>query len=205
MMLGICQREGEMQQTWLVMVVAFFAPFSQIGAMVLLISFKQIKHESWACAQIKALEGGNWWSYLDDAGDALEREEDMANLISDGGGFFCPFFSNWCHGSANTNPHIGMWVCTLQHYTTSQQPVHFSISWGDQGKTRIFTSIMGKNTHHCNGWWTPVVLHSGSIGGKTIRRTATVTIKSRFGRSGGGKWPLGVAKVLIHNPIGTQI
>ena len=69
MILGICQREGEMRQTWSVMVVAFFAPFSQIGAMVLLISPKQIKLESCACSQIKALEEGNTQLYLDDAGD----------------------------------------------------------------------------------------------------------------------------------------
>ena len=52
------------------MVVAFFAPFSQIGAMVLLISPKQIKLESCACAQIKGLEEGNMRLYLDDAGDS---------------------------------------------------------------------------------------------------------------------------------------
>ena len=51
------------------MVVAFFALFSQIGAMVLLISSDQIKLESCACAQIKSLEERNMWFYLDDAGD----------------------------------------------------------------------------------------------------------------------------------------
>ena len=52
------------------MVVAFFALFSQIGAMVLLTSSEQIDLESWACAQIKAFEEGNMWLYLDDAGDS---------------------------------------------------------------------------------------------------------------------------------------
>ena len=51
------------------MVVAFFAIFSQIGAMGLLLSPKRIKLESCACAQIKALEQANRWFYLDDAGD----------------------------------------------------------------------------------------------------------------------------------------
>ena len=51
------------------MMVAFFAPFSLIGAMVLLISPEQMKLESCACAQIKALEQANRWFYLDDAGD----------------------------------------------------------------------------------------------------------------------------------------
>ena len=51
------------------MVVAFFAPLSQIDAMVLLISPEGIELESCACAQIKALEEGNRWLYLNDAGD----------------------------------------------------------------------------------------------------------------------------------------
>ena len=51
------------------MMVAFFAPFSLIGAMVLLISPERIKLESCACAQIKALEEGNRWLYPDDDGD----------------------------------------------------------------------------------------------------------------------------------------
>ena len=54
------------------MVVAFFALFSQIRAMVLLISPEQIKLESCACAQIEALGEGNRWMYLDDAGDLSE-------------------------------------------------------------------------------------------------------------------------------------
>jgi len=41
------------------MVVAYFALFSQIGAMVLLISPERIELESWTCAQFKALEEGN--------------------------------------------------------------------------------------------------------------------------------------------------
>ena len=56
MMLGICHREGETRQTLSVMMVAFFALFSQIGAMILLISPEQIKRESCACAQNIAIE-----------------------------------------------------------------------------------------------------------------------------------------------------
>ena len=59
MMLGICQRDREMRQTQSVMVVAFFTLFSQIGAMVLLISPERIKLKSCTCAQIEALEEGN--------------------------------------------------------------------------------------------------------------------------------------------------
>ena len=81
--------------------VAFFALFSQIGAMVLLISPEQIKLESCACAQIGALEEGNRWLYLDDAGLLSEGRRNEANLISDGGGHLCLFSSNWCHGSAS--------------------------------------------------------------------------------------------------------
>ena len=55
MMLGICHEKGETRQTRSVM-VAFIAIFSQTGAMVLLISPKQIELESCAFAQIKALE-----------------------------------------------------------------------------------------------------------------------------------------------------
>ena len=74
MMLGICQREGKLRQTWSVMVVAFFAIFSQIGAMVLHISLEQIVQASCAWAQIEALGEGNRWLYLDDAGDLSEEE-----------------------------------------------------------------------------------------------------------------------------------
>ena len=56
------------------MVVAFFALFSQIGAMVLLTSPEQIKLESCACAQIEAHEERNRWLYFDDAGDSSEGE-----------------------------------------------------------------------------------------------------------------------------------
>ena len=56
MMLGICHRKGDTRQTCSVMMVAFFAPFSQTGAMILLISPERIKLERCACAQIKALE-----------------------------------------------------------------------------------------------------------------------------------------------------
>ena len=66
--------------------------FSQIGAMVLLISSERIELESCACAQIKALEEGNRWLYLYDAGDLSERGRNAANLIGHGGGLFCPFF-----------------------------------------------------------------------------------------------------------------
>ena len=75
------------------MVVAFLALFSQIGAMVLLISPERIKPECCACAQIKAVEEGYWCLYPDDAGDLTERGGNTANWISDGGGLFCPFFS----------------------------------------------------------------------------------------------------------------
>ena len=60
--------------------------------MVLPISPEQIELESCACAQIKALEEGNWWLYAGDAGDSSERGRNAANLISDGGGNFLPFF-----------------------------------------------------------------------------------------------------------------
>ena len=75
------------------MVVAFFAVFSQISAMVLLISPEQIGLESCASAQIEALGEGNRWFYLDYAGDLSERWRHTANLNSDGGGLFCHFFS----------------------------------------------------------------------------------------------------------------
>ena len=81
--------------------VAFFAPFSLIGAMVLLISPERMKLESCACAQIKALEEGNRWLYLDDAGHPSERLQNAANLISDSGGRSCLFSSNWYQCSAN--------------------------------------------------------------------------------------------------------
>ena len=71
MIMGICLREGEMRH---VMVVAFFAFFSQIGAMVVLTSPERIGLESWACAQIEAHEERNRWLYFDDAGDSSEGE-----------------------------------------------------------------------------------------------------------------------------------
>ena len=82
-------------------VVAIFAFFPQIGAMVLLISPERIELESCACTQIEALEEGNRWFYLDDAGYSSERRRNAAILINDGSGLFCRFFSIWCHGSAN--------------------------------------------------------------------------------------------------------
>ena len=69
--------------------------------MVLLISSEHIKLESCACAQIEALEEGNRGLYLDDAWDLSARGRNVANMISDGGGFFALFFSNRCHCSAN--------------------------------------------------------------------------------------------------------
>ena len=81
--------------------VAYFALFSQIGAMVLLISPERIKLESCACTQIEGLEEVNRWLYLDDAGLLSEGRRNEANLISDGGGLFCPFFSNLCRGFLN--------------------------------------------------------------------------------------------------------
>ena len=80
--------------------VAFFALFSQFGAMVLLISPERVKLESCACTQIEALEEGKGWLYLDDAGDPLEIRRNAANLICDGGGLICPFFLN-----------LGPWFC----------------------------------------------------------------------------------------------
>ena len=69
-----------------------FCLFSQIGAMVWLISLERIKLESCACADIEALKEGNMWLNLDDAWDSSERGRNAANLISDGGGLFLPFF-----------------------------------------------------------------------------------------------------------------
>ena len=68
--------------------VTFFALFSQIGAMVLLISPEQIELESCTCAQIKALEEVNRRLYFDDTEDLFERGRNAANLISEGGGLF---------------------------------------------------------------------------------------------------------------------
>ena len=65
------------------MMVAFIAIFSQTGAMVLLISPKQIELESCACAQIKALEERNRLLHLGDAEDLSQRGRNAANLISD--------------------------------------------------------------------------------------------------------------------------
>ena len=82
MMLGIRHEKGETRQTGSVM-VAFIAIFSQTGAMVLLISPKQIELESCACAQIKALEERNRLLHLDDAEDLSKTGRNAANLISD--------------------------------------------------------------------------------------------------------------------------
>ena len=57
------------------MVLAIFAPFSQIGAMVLVLSPKRIKLGSCACTHIKALEVGNGSFYPDDAGNLSEMGE----------------------------------------------------------------------------------------------------------------------------------
>ena len=59
MMMGIRQREGETRQTWSVMVVAFLAIFSQIGVMVLPVTPKQIKLESYTRAPNEILEEEN--------------------------------------------------------------------------------------------------------------------------------------------------
>ena len=83
MMLGIRHEKGETRQTGSVM-VAFIAIFSQTGAMVLLISPKQIELESCTCAQIKALEERNNWLYPHDAEDLSERGRNVADLISVG-------------------------------------------------------------------------------------------------------------------------
>ena len=72
-------------------VVAIFAFFPQIGAMVLLISPEQIELESCACTQIEALEEGNRWLYFNDVGYSSERGRNAANLISEYGGLFFPF------------------------------------------------------------------------------------------------------------------
>ena len=61
---------------------------SQIGAMVLLISSKQINLESCACAQNEVHEEGKRRLYLDDAGGSSKRGRNASNLISDGGGLF---------------------------------------------------------------------------------------------------------------------
>ena len=83
------------------MVLACFALISQIGAMVLLISPEYIKLQSCACAQIEALEEENRWLCPDDARDSSQGGKNAAILISDGSGHFCPFISNWYHGSSN--------------------------------------------------------------------------------------------------------
>ena len=53
------------------MVVAFFALFSLVGGMDLLISPEEIQLESCICAQNISFEEGNRWFYQDDAGDSL--------------------------------------------------------------------------------------------------------------------------------------
>ena len=58
MMLGICQT-GRNPANMISDGGGLFALFSQIGAMVLLISLEGIKLESCACAQIEPLEEGN--------------------------------------------------------------------------------------------------------------------------------------------------
>ena len=72
------------------MVLACFALISQIGAMVLLISPEWIELRSCACAHIEALKDGNGWFYPNNAGDPSEKEQNAANLSSDGGGLICP-------------------------------------------------------------------------------------------------------------------
>ena len=53
--------------------MVIFGIFALIGAMVLLLSPKRIELESYACAEIEALEEGKKWLYLDDAGDSSEK------------------------------------------------------------------------------------------------------------------------------------
>ena len=80
-------------------VVAVYALFPQIDAIVLLISLEGIELESCACPKIEALEEGNRWLYLYDAGYSSKRGRNAANLISDGGGLFLPCFLKlvpWC-------------------------------------------------------------------------------------------------------------
>ena len=77
-----------MRQAWSLMVVAFFALFSQIGSMALPIFLERFELESCACAQIKTLEDGSGRFHPDEAGDPSEKERNAANLISDGGCFF---------------------------------------------------------------------------------------------------------------------
>ena len=74
------------------MVMAIFALFSQISAMVLLITLEQIKLESCACTQIEAFGERNWWLYPGDAGYLSESGRNAAILRTDGGGHFYPFF-----------------------------------------------------------------------------------------------------------------
>ena len=50
-------------------VVVILVIFGANGATVLVITSEQIELESCACAQIKALEEGNTWSYTNDGGD----------------------------------------------------------------------------------------------------------------------------------------
>ena len=80
MMLGICHEKGETRQTGSVM-MAFIAIFSQTGAMVLLISPKQIELESCACAPIEALEEWNGLLNQDDAWDLSERGRNVADIM----------------------------------------------------------------------------------------------------------------------------
>ena len=63
--------------------MTFFALFSEIGAMVLLISPEQIELESCTCAQIKALEERNNWLYPHDAEDLSERGRNVAVMDTD--------------------------------------------------------------------------------------------------------------------------
>jgi len=65
------------------MVFACFALISQICAMVLLIFPEWIELGSCACAHIEALAEENGWFYPNDAGDLSEKEQNVANLITD--------------------------------------------------------------------------------------------------------------------------
>ena len=61
---------------------SFFPLLTQIGAMVLLISPEQIELESYASAQIEALEEGNRWLHSDDAGVSHESGKNAVMVVA---------------------------------------------------------------------------------------------------------------------------
>ena len=82
--------------------VVIFGVFDAIGAMLLLISPERIELEGCACAQIKALEEGNWWLHPD---NAWERDRNATNFVLNFYilTFSCPFRAT----SLQRNPHPG--------------------------------------------------------------------------------------------------